>query len=183
MAFENLRRYCLYRGGGTAKPPRMSGVAAKERDMPVSENKTIVCRFLEESWNNADLAVMDEVLSDDYVAHDPSVPGGEVRGRAALKDIMRQVHAGMPGVQITIDDVLGEGDRTVVRFTACGTHRGELFGVPASGLAVRVESLLISRHANARIAEAWLVRDMLGLLQQIGAVPMQGAAPPAGAEA
>lgn len=148
--------------------------------MPVSENKTIVCRFLEESWNNADLAVIDEVLSEDYLGHDPSVPGGEIRGREALKDVMRQVHAGMPGVKITIDDVLGDGDRTAVRFTVRWTHRGDLFGIPASDRAVRVESLLISRHASAQIAEAWLVRDMLGLLQQIGAIPMQGA-PSAGA--
>lgn len=145
--------------------------------MSVEENKTIACRFLEEIWNNADLAVLDEILSDDYVGHDPSAPGGELRGREALKDVMRQVHAGLPDVRITIDDVLGDGDRTAVRFTVHGTHRGELFGVPASGREVTNETILIQRHANARIAEAWLVRDTLGLLQQIGAIPMQGAAP------
>jgi steroid delta-isomerase-like uncharacterized protein len=145
--------------------------------MSVDENKTIVCRFLEEIWNNADLAVMDEILSDDYVGHDPSAPGGELRGREALKDVMRQVHAGLPGVRIKIDDVLGEGNRTAVRFTVHGTHQGELFGIPASGREVTVESILIHRHANARIAEAWLLRDMLGLLQQIGAIPTPEAAP------
>lgn len=145
--------------------------------MSVDENKTIACRFLEEIWNNADLAVLDEVVSDDYVGHDPSAPSGVLRGREALKDVMRQVHAGLPGVRITIDEVLGEGDRTAVRFTVHGTHQGELFGVPASGRQVTVESILMQRHANAKIVEAWLVRDMLGLLQQIGAIPTQGAVP------
>jgi steroid delta-isomerase-like uncharacterized protein len=153
----------------------MTGVTRKESDMPVDENKTIVCRFLEEIWNNANLAVMDEVLSDDYVAHSPSVQGGELRGREALKDIMRQAHAGLPDVKITIDDVVGEGDRTAVRFTVRGTHQGDLFGIPASGRTVTVETVLFSRHANAQIAEAWEARDMLGLLQQIGAIPTPGA--------
>jgi|SRR5579884_403561 len=144
--------------------------------MTVDENKTIVCRFLEEIWNNADLDVMDEILADEYVGHSPSVPGGELRGREALKDIMRQAHAGLPDVKITIDDVMGEGDRTAVRFTVRGMHNGELFGVPATGCRVAVETMIVSRHANARIAEAWELRDMLGLLQQLGVAPAGAAA-------
>jgi predicted ester cyclase len=145
--------------------------------MSADENKTIVCRFLEQIWDNADLTVMDEILADDYVGHDPSAPGGELRGREALKAVMQQVHAGLPGVTITIHEVLGEGELTAVRFTVHGAHRGELFGFAASGREVAVESILIQRHANARIAEAWLVRDMLGLLQQIGAAPTPDVAP------
>ena len=144
--------------------------------MTVDENKTIVCRFLEEIWNNADLDVMDEILADDYVGHSPSVPGGELRGREALNDVLRQAHAGLPGVTITIDDVMGEGDRTAVRFTVRGRQDGELFGVPATGRDVAVETMIVSRHANAQIVEAWELRDMLGLLQQLGVAPAGAAA-------
>jgi steroid delta-isomerase-like uncharacterized protein len=140
--------------------------------MSVEENKTIVRRFLEEAWNNQDTAVLDEVMDDNYVGHDPGFPGGEIRGREALKEILRQARAGIPDARIEIEDVLGEGDRTLVRFILHGTHQGELFGVPASGRRVRVVTLLVSRLAGARIVEEWAIKDMLGLLQQIGAIPV-----------
>jgi steroid delta-isomerase-like uncharacterized protein len=145
--------------------------------MSVEENKTIVRRFLDEAWNNQDLTILDEVIADDLVGHDPNVPGGEVRGREALKDVLRQARAGMPDARIEIEDVLGEGDRTLTRFTVYGTHRGDLFGIPASGRQVRVATLLVSRFAGARIVEEWAIKDMLGLLQQIGAIPMPEAVP------
>jgi predicted ester cyclase len=83
----------------------------------------------------------------------------------------------MPDARIEIEDVLGEGDRTLTRFTVYGTHRGDLFGIPASGRQVRVATLLVSRFAGARIVEEWAIKDMLGLLQQIGAIPMPEAVP------
>jgi steroid delta-isomerase-like uncharacterized protein len=145
--------------------------------MSVDENKTIVRRFLEEAWNNQDLAVMDELLADDYVGHDPSIPGGDIRGRESLKAVLQVARAGMPDARITIEDVLGEGDKTVVRFTVHGTHRGDFLGIPPSGREVKVATLLLSRFAGARIAEEWVVKDMLGLLQQIGAIPTPEAVP------
>jgi steroid delta-isomerase-like uncharacterized protein len=145
--------------------------------MSVEENKTIVRRFLNEAWNNRDLTVLDEVIADDYVAHDPSAPSGEIRGCEALKEVLRQARVGMPDAKIQIEDVLGEGDRTLIRFTVYGTHLGDLFGIPASGRQVNVATLLVSRFTGARIVEEWAIKDMLGLLQQVGAIPMQGAAP------
>jgi steroid delta-isomerase-like uncharacterized protein len=145
--------------------------------MSVDENKTIVRRFLEEAWNNQDLAVMDELLADDYVGHDPSIPGGDIRGRESLKAVLQVARAGMPDARIAIEDVLGEGDKTVVRFTVHGTHRGDFLGIPPSGREVKVATLLLSRFAGARIAEEWVVKDMLGLLQQIGAIPTPEAVP------
>lgn len=145
--------------------------------MSVEENKTIVRRFLDEAWNKGDLTVVDEVMADDLVAHDPNFPGGGVRGRDAFKEQLQQARTGMPDARIEIEDVLGEGDRTVVRFTVYGTHLGELFGIPTSGRQVRAATLLVSRFAGARIVEEWAVRDMLGLLQQIGAFPLQSTAP------
>ena len=64
------------------------------------------------------------------------------------------------------------GDRVVVRWIGTGTHEAELMGVPATGAKIEVEAITILRIANGQIAEEWTVWDALGLLQQVGAVPV-----------
>jgi len=145
--------------------------------MSVQENKTIVQRFLNEAWNNRDLTVLDEVMAEDHVAHDPNAPGGALHGCEAIREILQHGFAGMPDARIEIEDVIGEGDRVLVRYTVYGTHLGDLFGVPASGRQVKVATFHVCRFAGARIVEQWALKDMLGLLQQIGAIPTPEAVP------
>jgi steroid delta-isomerase-like uncharacterized protein len=139
--------------------------------MATEENKTIVRRFLEEVWNREDLDILDEVIADTYIGHDPSFPTGEIGGRGALKGVLAGIRAGMPDAHVQLHDVMGEGDRTVVRMTVTGTHTGDLFGLPATGRQLSVESFLLSRLHGGRIVEEWALRDTFGLLQQAGAVP------------
>ena len=76
-----------------------------------------------------------------------------------------------PDLHFTLEDVIGEGDRVVVRWTATGTHKAEVMGVPATGKRVAVTGIEVSRFADGKLAETWVNWDALGLLRQLGAIP------------
>jgi steroid delta-isomerase-like uncharacterized protein len=81
-----------------------------------------------------------------------------------------------PDRQVTIDDVIAEGDRVVVRTTLNGTHQGKMQGIPATGNLVTQPSITIFRLANGKIAEGWYSTDNLGMMQQLGVIPSPKAA-------
>ena len=76
-----------------------------------------------------------------------------------------------PDIQMTVEEQVAEGDRVVTRWSAQGTHEGELMGVPASGKQVTVSGITIARLADGKIQEEWSNWDGLGLMEQIGAMP------------
>ena len=81
------------------------------------------------------------------------------------------IRNGFPDIRITAEDFVAEGDKVVGRFDAEGTHNGEFFGVPASGKPVKVSGINIMRIADGKIAEHWVQYDIMGMMQQIGAIP------------
>ena len=71
----------------------------------------------------------------------------------------------------TIDELFSAADRVVARWTGSGPHVGELMGIAPTGRPISVEAISIFRIEAGRIADEWTVRDPLGLLQQVAAVP------------
>jgi steroid delta-isomerase-like uncharacterized protein len=138
--------------------------------MMSEENKEKVHRFLEETFNEGNLDVVDEIFASDYVLHDPGIPE-EVSGPEGIKQFVQMYRSAFPDTHITVEDQLAEGDEVVTRWTGRGTHQGELFGIPASGNRVEDTGITISRFEGGKIAEDWTNSDFLGLMQQIGAVP------------
>ena len=133
----------------------------------MEEIKAIARRFYE-IIETGDLASADEIVAEDYVNH-KAIPG-QKRGLEGYKDVVRAVKAGMPDIRYTIEDQIAEGDKVLTRYSATGTHQGELFGVPATGKQVTMTALVLQRVAGGKIQESWLEIDMLGLMRQMGAV-------------
>jgi predicted ester cyclase len=77
---------------------------------------------------------------------------------------------GLPGVHLTIEDLIAEGDKVVSRNSVTGTHRGEYMGLPPTGKSVTYNEIFIVRFANDRIAETWGVVDVLSQMKQLGMV-------------
>ena len=140
--------------------------------MMSEENKALVRRFLEEAFNKGNLGVVDEICASDYVLHDPASPE-EIRGPEGIKGFVQMYRSAFPDSHITLEDLIAEGDKVVSRWTARGTHQGELFGIPPSGNQVEVSGITISRFEGGKFVEDWSNSDTLGLMQQIGAVPSQ----------
>ncbi len=95
----------------------------------------------------------------------------EVQGPEGWKQVAGMYLNAFPDVILTIDDLIAEGDKVVVRWTARGTDRGELAGVAPSGRPVTVPGIIISRVLNGRIVENHEIFDNLGMFQQIGTLP------------
>jgi steroid delta-isomerase-like uncharacterized protein len=141
--------------------------------MSTEDNKAKARRIIEEGWNQGNTAVFDELFAADYVGHDPS---GPVHGPEGFKQLYATYRAAFPDTHLTIEDQIAEGDKVVARWTASGTNQGPLMGIPPSGKRVTITGITITRFARGKIEEDWFNYDTLGMLQQIGAIPMPGQA-------
>ncbi len=99
-------------------------------------------------------------------------PPGLPAGPEGVRELFR--HIGPVEQQWTLEDLIAEGDRVVVRWTARGTHDGPFFGVPPTGRPVQFGGTDIFRVADGRLVEAWHIEELLSILVQIGAVPTPG---------
>ena len=134
-----------------------------------ADNEALVRRFFEEFCNDRRADLVDKLIAADYVSHGPQAPPAEgpdgVRERVGLYQESVDGHW-------DVQELISVGDRVVARWVGTGTHRGELMGIEATGKPISVEAISVFRIANGKIAEEWTVWDALGLLQQIGAVPI-----------
>jgi predicted ester cyclase len=112
-----------------------------------------------------------ELQDSGYVAHQP---GMAPMDRDGFSQFARMFYAAMPDGHHTSESVLAEGDKVVTQGTFSGTHKGELMGIPPTGKPLSVSVIHIDRVAGSKVAEHWGQADMLGLMQQLGAIPAPG---------
>jgi steroid delta-isomerase-like uncharacterized protein len=138
-------------------------------DTQLDSNKTLYRRWFEEVVSEGNLPLADELLADNYAMHFPGMD--EPVDRDGHKQLVMMFRAGFPDWVETVEDVIAEGDRVVIRVLGRGTHEGEFQGVPPTGKRVTATGVGIGRIANGRIAETWAEYDALGLMRQLGAIP------------
>jgi len=136
----------------------------------VENNKRLVRRLVDEVWNQGDLGLIDEIVSPDYVRHDPSWPG-QIQGPEAYKEYVSTLRQAFADGRITAEDLIAEDSKVVVRWVMRGTHQGEFLGIPPTWREVDVSGVTIIRFENGKVAEGWDGYDALGLMQQLGVVP------------
>ncbi len=141
----------------------------------VSANKDIVRRVVDGVWRDRDLTIIDQLIAEEYVGHDPTQPE-PIQGRDGFRRFVGMYQSAFDDATITIDDQIGEGDQVVTRWTGRGTHTGELMGIAPTGKEVTVSGLTVARLAGGKIAEEWELMDALGMLVQLGAVPQPATA-------
>lgn len=139
------------------------------------QNKTIVRRSFEDLFTKGQLDVADQIFDPSYVGHDPALPK-EMHGPEEFKQFVRMYRTAFPDLQLIVEGQIAEGDMVATRFTARGTHRGELMGIPPSGKKVTVTGISIDRLLNGKSVESWTNYDVMSMLQQIGVIPAIGQA-------
>ena len=135
--------------------------------MTVRTNRALVQRYYNEMWNTWNFALADELLSAE-ISFRGSL-GVDVRGRSAFCDYMRRVRNAFPDFHNKIEQLVAEGDRVAARLQYTGTHRGEIFGVRPSGKSIRYAGAAFFRIVGNRVAEGWVLGDLVSLTQQLGA--------------
>jgi steroid delta-isomerase-like uncharacterized protein len=134
------------------------------------ENKALVRRFIEEVWNGGNLDVVDELIAENHVDHDPAQAGGP-GGRQGARAFVEMYRAAFPDTHLEITEMIAEGDLVAITWTATGTHQGELMGIAPTGRSVTVTGIGVDRISGGQIVESWANYDALGMLAQLGAIP------------
>jgi steroid delta-isomerase-like uncharacterized protein len=130
-------------------------------------NKAIVTRFYHEVVNQGNLALADELMDHGYIEHGNQAASG----LEGFKQFIANLAGAFPDLQITIEDLIAEGDKVVARVTVRATHLGTFMGdIPPSGVEVTFPGIDIFQIKDDKIVGRWNQRDLLGLMQQIGAV-------------
>ncbi len=140
--------------------------------MSTERNKHLVRYTFEKLFNTGELALADELVSQDFLNHD--APPGVPPGPAGLRQMVTMLRTAFPDIQFTVEDLVAEGDTVGHRFTARGTHQGELLGIAPTGRPVLFTGMIITRFAGDQVVEDWDNIDMLGLLHQLGVIPALG---------
>jgi steroid delta-isomerase-like uncharacterized protein len=133
-------------------------------------------RLLEETFNDGNFELIDQLVAADAVNHDPATPAQmrELGGREVFKGTVSMYRAAFPDVRIVVDDVIAADDKVVLRWHSDGTHRGELAGLAPTGARASVTGIGIDQWKDGKVVEAWTEWDNLGLARQLGAAPPEG---------
>ncbi len=145
-----------------------------------AENKAIARRVYEEIWNARKLSVADEIVAPDCTLEDPATPGLP-RGPEGLRQLVQLYGGAFPDLRFTIIAQVAEGDLVATRFESTGTHEGDLAGIAPTHRRITVSGMTLDRIVAGKIRSTRANWDALGLMQQIGAVPLTFAPPARGA--
>ena len=139
----------------------------------LGENKRVIRRLYDELFSKWNFAVVDEVFSPDFVGHE--MPPDMPRGPEGIRQFYAGIRAGLPDVQLTVEDMIGEKDKVVVRWRARATHSGPFLGIPPTGKAVSFTGIAIYRLSKGKVVERWVEVGLFGLAQQLrGMAPAPG---------
>lgn len=136
----------------------------------LSRNKRLVDEFIQDLFTKGDLDAVDRYLTPHFINHDAPFPGAP-EGAEGMRRAAEMFRQAFPDWHSDIEQLVAEGDTVVEVFTASGTHRGELMGVPGTGKNIVLPGINVFRIEGDRIAERWGRLDQLGLLQQLGLAP------------
>lgn len=132
-------------------------------------NKAIVHRFLQEVFNRRNPGAAADTCGRNYLWY--GGPLGTAKGIQAYEHVLGILFGAFPDLTLEPLDTVAEDDRVVVRFAIAGTHLGEFQGIAPTARRISCEGTNTYRIEGNRIVEEWWQADMLGILQQIEAVP------------
>ena len=135
--------------------------------MEPGDVRALVEQAFERFNDRGDRAGFLDLYAPDVALH--GYPDG-VRGREGLRRFHEELWSAFPDAEITLDDVVVEGDRVALRYRLRGTHRRSYLGVTPAGRRVEVEGMMLLRIAGDRVVEEWHSPTELSILRQLGAV-------------
>jgi len=139
--------------------------------MSLDENKQLIRRYIEamDANDTDDWSILDEFIAEDFVAHNPPIPGVSL-DREGMKQAAEIFRVATPG-RHEIPLQVAEGDLVASRIVGRGVHAGELLGIPATNKEVETDGIAVHRIRDGKIVEYWSVVDVARVLMQVGALP------------
>jgi predicted ester cyclase len=142
-----------------------------EGDMS-EELKPMIRKIFEEAYNKGNLEVLDELIAPNYLRHQP--PMKKVEGVEAYKKFVADVRSAYTNFNIRLEEILVDGNKTVVRITLTGKHTGKTptLMAPPTGKEISMVGCVVSTWENGKVVEEWVYNDYMGLTHQFGVVPL-----------
>ena len=140
--------------------------------MSTEGNKALVRRFVDEVQSAGNTDAIDEICSPEFVNH--SSPPGVPSNREGVKQLTAMFRQAFRDSYFIVEDMIAEGDKVATRKIFHGTHQGEFMGIPPTGQQVSMGLIDIVRIADGKVVEHWSVADNLGMMQQLGILPLLG---------
>lgn len=131
---------------------------------PVAANKELVKRYIADVLSANKVDKLDEMLGPDFTDNTPGLLTGET-GPVVIRKAQERIRAVFPTVEYVIEDLIGEGDKVVARYTVNASTKAEE-GTPAH--KVRITGMTIFRVSGGRIRETWIINDQVELYRQLG---------------
>ena len=144
--------------------------------MATDDNKEIVRRMIEEGYNEGNLDLADELVADVIVMHEAGTEE-PIRGPDGVKEFFESYKTAFPDSELEIEELVAEGETVVVRWTATGTHEGDLMGIEPTGNEVRIMGMEMHHVRDGKLQEGWELFDGLTMLAQLGVDSMPGEMP------
>jgi len=130
------------------------------------QNKELMRKSFEE-WNKGNTEFFMEMTTPDYAYYTPS-GNPNPKSREDAVESMKAFWKGFPDLNMSIEDIMADRDKTITRFVVRGTHEGEFMGIPATRNKIELSGIIISRIENGKWVEEWEEMDIMGLMMQLG---------------
>ena len=131
----------------------------------IEKYKAIAKYISQKVVNEKDYTPIEEYLTDNYVYH--GLGGMMSKTPQGFMEAIKGFHAAIPDLKSEIIDMVGEGNRLVLRFNFTGTHQGEFLGFPSSGANLHFEGMIMRRFEGEKVAEDWDYFDFPTVVSQI----------------
>ena len=130
--------------------------------------KALIQEYVEQIWNLANLAALDDLTSPAFTYRLGGQPG---RDRAGMRQFIEAIHIAFPDWRVQIVELIIEGNTAVIRWQGQVTHLGLFQGIPPTGKQITVSGINIYHVIDGKIAAEWEQTDSLGMLAQLGVLP------------
>jgi len=119
-----------------------------------------------EAFNMKDPALLDRILSENWVDI-PTAPG-QPAGREGVKPLLAQLTTTFPDFKVSIEEILQDGNKVIVRSEITGTQRETFMGFPAKNRTMTIQAVDIHEFKDQKIVRTWHTEDWMTGLRQLG---------------
>jgi steroid delta-isomerase-like uncharacterized protein len=134
------------------------------------ENKARIREFIDRVLTAGEIDATGDYFHPEVVEEVPFP--GQGPGLQGLKETLIRIRHAFPDSKWTVEEQIAEGSKVLTRFIWSGTHRGEFLDIPATNRAIRVWGMVIDRFEDGKVKSTRILLDTLGMMQQLGVVPV-----------
>lgn len=133
--------------------------------------------YVQEVWVEGNLDEIPEYVNPDYVEHNLSGHNPDIEGIEAHRENVAQFREAFPDLELDLERVVADGDKTAQLFTCRGTHEGELMGTPPTGETVEFAAVGITVWEDGQMIQDWSQVGLLTIMEQLGLGPGEDHSP------